>query len=262
MWVCAYSIIIIICMNHPPHPSHHVEYEVHASYMQVVADDGVQFPGYAARPRLGERFPAVVLLHDWWGLNGAIRILAIQFAQAGFYVLAPDLFDGQLAKTARQAAGLVDEMARKRRFDRVIESLDVLEKHMHSTRRVAVVGVGLGGGLAFRAAIQYPHREAAAVSFSGFPQTYIGKFRSCPVPVLAIYGSADPLIPHTMVERLRGELKASALRDQHHVVTLDGTGHELFPEEPTDDERSTGARAIAQAVAFLNIHLRRPPAAE
>ena len=82
----------------------------------------------------------------------------------------------------------------------------------------------------------------AAVSFSGFPQTYIGKFRACPVPVLAFYGSADPLIPQTMVERLRGELRASALRDQHQVVTLDGAGHELFPEEPTDAERDTGAR--------------------
>lgn len=249
-------------MNHPSHPSHYVEYEVHASYMQVVAGDGGQFPGYAARPRLGERFPAVVLLHDWWGLNGAIRMLATQLAQAGFYVLAPDLFDGKLAKTAREAAGLVDEMARKRRFERVIESLDVLEKHMHSTRRVAVVGVGLGGGLAFRAAIHYPHREAAAVSFSGFPQTYIGKFKACPVPVLAIYGSADPLIPQTMVERLRGELRASALRDQHQVVTFDGAGHELFPEDPTDAEHDHGARAIAKAVAFLNAHLRPPPAAE
>lgn len=249
-------------MNHPSHPSHYVEYEVHASYMQVVAGNGGQFPGYAARPRLGERFPSVVLLHDWWGLNGAIRMLAIQVAQAGFYVLAPDLFDGRLAETAREAAGLVDEMARKRRFERVIESLDVLEKHQHSARRVAVIGVGLGGGLAFRAAIQHPHREAAVVSFSGFPQTYIGKFRSCPVPVLAIYGSADPLIPKTMIERLHGELKASALRDQHQVVTLEGAGHELFPEEPTDDERAIGARAFARAIAFLNAHLRLPPAVE
>jgi carboxymethylenebutenolidase len=210
--------------------------------MQVVAGDGGQFPGYAARP----------------GLSGAMRMLAIQFAQAGFYALVPDLFDGQLAKTARQAASLVDEMARRRRFERVIESLDVLENHQHSTRRVAVIGVGLGGGLAFRAAIQHPHREAAAVSFSGFPQTYIGKFKACPVPVLAIYGSADPLIPQTMIERLRGELRLSALRDQHQVVTLEGAGHELFPEEPTDAEHETGARAVAQAVAFLNAHLRQP----
>lgn len=186
-------------------------------------------------------------------------MLAVQFAQAGFYVLAPDLFDGQMAQNAREAAVLVDEMARKRRFSRVVESLDVLEKHQHSTRRVAVVGVGLGGGLAFRAAIHYPHREAAAVAFSGFPQTYIGKFKACPVPVLAIYGSDDPLIPLTMVERLRHELQASALHEQHQVVMLEGAGHELFPEEPTDSQRALGNKALLQAVAFLNAHLRPPP---
>jgi carboxymethylenebutenolidase len=225
--------------------------------MQVVADDGAQFPGYAARPRLGERFPSIVLLHDWWGLNAAVRMLAVRLARAGFYVVAPDLFDGKHAANAREAAALVEEMARQRRFQRVIESLDVLEKHQHSTRRVAVAGIGLGGGMAFRAAIQYPHREAAAVAFSGFPQTYVGKFRDCPVPVLAFYGSHDPLIPHTMVERLRGELAASPLRDQHRVVTIDGGSHELFPEEPTDRQREAGAQAIAQAVTFLNTHLRQ-----
>lgn len=245
-------------MNHPSHPSHFVEYEVHASYMQVVADDGGQFPGYAARPRLGERFPAVVLLHDWWGLDAATRMVAIRLARAGFYVVAPDLFDGRHAGTAREAAALVEQMARQRRFSRVIESLDVLEKHQHSTRRVAVAGIGLGGGLAFRAAIHYPHREAAAVAFSGFPQTYAGKFRSCPVPVMAIYGSADPLIPHTMVERLRAEFASSAMRDRHRIVVVDGAAHDLFVEDPTDAQQEAGTRALTQAVGFLNEHLRQP----
>jgi carboxymethylenebutenolidase len=243
-------------MNHPSHPSHFVEYEVHASYMQVVADDGGQFPGYAARPRLGERFPAIVLLHDWWGLNAAVRMVAIRLARAGFYVVAPDLFDGKHAANAREAAALVEEMARQRRFSRVIESLDVLEKHQHSTRRVAVAGIGLGGGLAFRAAIQHPHREAAVVAFSGFPQTYSGKFGSCPVPICAVYGSADPLISQTMIERLRGELASSALRDQHRVVVIDGAAHDLFPDDPSDAEREYGTRALAQAIGFLQEHLR------
>lgn len=243
-------------MNHAPLPSHHVEYEVRAGYLSIVADDGATFSAYGAQPRLGERFPAVVLLHDWWGLNTAARLLAVQLAQAGFYVVAPDLFDGKHAATAREAAVLVEEIARKRRFRRVMESFDVLETNLHATRRTAVVGIGMGGGLAFRAAIQYPHREAAVVALSGFPQTYSGQFRNCPVPVLAVYGGADPLIPRPMIDRLRAELNTAVLHDHHRLTIIDGAGHEFFPDDPTDAERMHGSQALAHAVAYLNHHLR------
>lgn len=243
-------------MNHTPRPSSHVEYEVRAGYIRIVADDGTTFAAYGAQPRLGERFPAIVLLHDWWGLNDAVRMLAVQLAQTGFYVVAPDLFDGKQAANARDAAVLVEEIARKRRFRRVMEAFDVMEAHQHATHRVAVVGLGLGGGLAFRAAIQYPHREAAAVAFSGFPQTYSGQFRNCPVPVMAVFGSSDPLVPAAMIDRLRAEFAASELRDQHRVVVIEGAGHELFPADPSNAERAHGTRALASAVNFLNAHLR------
>lgn len=224
--------------------------------MSVVDDGGTMFTAYGARPRINERVPAVVLLHDWWGLSAAIRMLATQLAQAGFYVVAPDLFDGKLPTNAREAAAQVEEIAKKRRFRRVIEAFDVLETHDHANGHVAVAGVGLGGGLAFRAAIQYPHREAAAVAFSGFPQTYMGQFRECPVPIMAVFGANDHLIPRTMVERLRGEFSVSALRDKHQIVMIDGAQHDLFPDDPTDAQRANGALALSYGIDFLNFHLK------
>lgn len=239
---------------------HHVEYQTRAGYQTVIADDGMQFAAFGAQPLLGQRFPAIVLLHDWWGLTASVRALAVQLAQAGYYVIAPDLFDGHTADTAREAASLVELIARKKRFARVLDAFEVVEQHQHTKHQVAVVGVGLGGSLAFRAAIQYPHREKAAIAFSGFPQTYMGKFRHCPVPVLAVYGSDDHLIPKTMVDVLRTELAAADRHDAHRVVVIPGAGHDLFPDDADGDDRETSARALAHALTFLEHHVRNVPA--
>lgn len=239
---------------------HHIEYQTHAGYQTIIADDGMQFAAFGAQPLLGQRFPAIVLLHDWWGLTASVRALTVQLAQAGYHVIAPDLFDGHTAHTAREAASLVELIARKKRFARVLDAFEVVERRQHTLHQVAVVGVGLGGSLAVRAAIQYPHREKAVVAFSGFPQTYIGKFRHCPVPVLAVYGGDDPLIPQAMVNALRAELAAADRRDVHRVVVMPGAGHDLFPEDADGDDRQTSARALAHALAFLEHHVRNVPA--
>ncbi|NOG52641.1 MAG: hypothetical protein HND48_26735 [Chloroflexi bacterium] len=92
---------------------HHIEYQTHAGYQTIIADDGMQFAAFGAQPLLGQRFPAIVLLHDWWGLTASVRALTVQLAQAGYHVIAPDLFDGHTAHTAREAASLVEAIARK-----------------------------------------------------------------------------------------------------------------------------------------------------
>lgn len=235
----------------------YVEYEIRAGYMDIVTDDGQYLTVYGAQPRIGERFPAVVLLHDWWGLNDAVRMVVKQIAQAGFYVVAPDLFDGNAAGSAREAAALVEDIAKKRRFHLVMEAMDAMEKNYHTGHRVAVAGIGLGGGMAFRAAVQYPHKEAAVVAFNGFPQMYIDSFKNCPVPIMAIYGTRDPLIPASMIARVKQSLESATLRDQHRLLMIEGAGHELFPNTPTDAEFEHGAEALAHGIAFLNTHLRQ-----
>ena len=47
--------------------------------------------------------PAVVLVHEWWGLNDQIKSVAAEFANLGYAALAVDLMDGQVATTADQA---------------------------------------------------------------------------------------------------------------------------------------------------------------
>jgi len=55
--------------------------------------------GYLAVPQGKGPFPALVVIHEWWGLNDQIRAAAADLAKAGYAALAVDLFRGTLAKS-------------------------------------------------------------------------------------------------------------------------------------------------------------------
>ena len=65
---------------------------------------GVTLRGYLATPPGSGRSPAVLMIHEWWGLNRNIVLLADALAREGFVVLAADAFRGSVAQTAQEAA--------------------------------------------------------------------------------------------------------------------------------------------------------------
>ncbi|MCB9433077.1 MAG: dienelactone hydrolase family protein [Ardenticatenaceae bacterium] len=58
--------------------------------------DGSTLHGYLAVPEGAGPHPAVLLIHEWWGLNEGITILADALAQEGYVVLAADAYRGQV----------------------------------------------------------------------------------------------------------------------------------------------------------------------
>src|SRR4030095_14836379 len=62
--------------------------------------------GYLARPDSEGKFPGVIMIHEWWGLNDNIKQMARSLASQGYVVLAVDLYDGKVATTTDQATAL------------------------------------------------------------------------------------------------------------------------------------------------------------
>jgi carboxymethylenebutenolidase len=214
-----------------------LEYPISNSHIQIVMDNGQQLPAYQSYPARGNKFPGVVLIHDWWGVTDAIRRLAHGFAQTGFYVIVPDLFGGRVAHTPQDAMAMVQALGHDG-FYRINTALTVLEKHHQCNADVAAVGIGMGGSLAYEAAIQRKDLEAA-VAFGGFPQRYFGHFQSVNAPILA---------------RLRAELGQSRL--PHVVEVVNGAGHEFFSDDPAHAE--FGKKAWMDTIDFLEKHLKGP----
>lgn len=208
----------------PTYNPDHVEYTITNGYIQIALEDGTLLPAYWAHPNISAKFPGVVLIHDWWGMTDFMRRIANLFAQVGHYVIVPDLFNGKVAQNHSEALALLDALGADG-YKRVHTALSVLEHHHHCNGDVAAVGFGMGGSLAFEAAIIRADLEAA-VAFSGFPQRYLGHFKRANTPILAFYGTEESLIPTAVIEKLRQELALCSL--PHQVELLQGAGHDIF----------------------------------
>lgn len=232
-----------------------VEYAVTSGNIQIALEDGSMLPAYWAHPNVGHRFPGVLLIHDWWGVNGIVRHLAQLFAQSGHYVIVPDLFDGRVAAAPAEALQLVDSLGNSG-YRRIHAALTVLEHHHRCNGSVAAVGIGMGGSLTFEAAIIRTDLEAA-VAYGGFPQRYLGHFKRARTPILAFYGAEEPYIPREVIEKLRQELAACPL--PHEVVVLDSAGHDLFLNGIDVQQPEYSPVVWQKTLDFISQFLERPP---
>ncbi|MGJ3240248.1 MAG: dienelactone hydrolase family protein [Anaerolineae bacterium] len=239
----------------PLHNSNRVEFAIDSGHINIVTDEGKQVPAYWAHPRIGHRFSGICLLHDWWGMDQISRMLTNFFAQMGYYVIEPDLFGGKLANSPQEALRLLEE-TKDTRYAAVDATLSVLESHHRVNSSVAAIGLGMGGTLAFEAAIKRDDLEAA-VAYAGFPQQYLGQFRNARTPILALYGTQEPYTKPVVIDHLKQELAQSALSAQHQVVLIEGGKHELFSLPKDSEQQQVSNSAINYTLAFLEQHLEQ-----
>ncbi len=240
----------------PLYDPDHVEYEVTSGNIQIALEDGTTLPAYWSHPIIGGKFPGIALIHDWWGITPIIRHMTTLFAQTGHYVIVPDLFEGKVATTHAEALALVDALGSVG-YKRTDMALRVLETHRQCNGDIAAVGLGMGGSLAFEAAIVRPNLEAA-VAFGGFPQRYLGHFKHTHAPILAFYGSLDAFISPDMIDKLRAELASLTSTPPHEIVILEGAGHDLFAEDLSEQQRDYGREAWQRTLDFLDEVLKGP----
>lgn len=226
---------------------------VTGGHIQIALERGDLLPAYWSHPDVGGRFPGIVLLHDWWGITETERRLSTRFAQAGYYVIVPDLFDGAQPTTPQEAMEQVEQLgAHGYGYFRADAALQVLETHHRCNRHVAAVGLGMGGTLAFQAAVTRTDLEASVVYY-GFPQRLLGQLSATRTPILAVYGSDEPHVPTDVIDQLRGELGQSALG--HRVVVIEGVGRDFFNPNAPADVQARGEDAWLQTLDFLDDYL-------
>jgi carboxymethylenebutenolidase len=244
----------------PIYEPDHVEYSITSGHVKIVMDDGKQLPAYWAHPMFGRKFPGVAIIHDWWGLTAMIRHMANLFAQMGHYVMVPDFFDGLEADTPQEAMRLVRSIGDKA-YPRIAAALDVLESHHQCNASVAAVGIGMGGSLAFEAAIRRDDLEAV-VAYGGFPDRYFGQFKRANTPIYAFYGANEPHISQANIEHLQNELQATEHDITHKVELVPTIEHEFFAESLNNTQRNHSRDVLKHTFAFLDEHLigpKKPP---
>jgi carboxymethylenebutenolidase len=235
--------------------AHKLQHRITSGYIQIVSPLG-NVPAFWAHPMYGGPFPGLVLLHDDWGLSAHTRALVHRFAEVGYYVIAPDLFEGNHPTTRAEASAL-EKHYLPSAPDKVDAALRALETHHKSNRKMAVLGWDMGGTLVFGIAATRPD-VMAAVSFYGNPEPYFGQFNPSDSPILAIFGEHDEIRRQTE-NRLREELIRTA--QPHEVIVYPQVGHGFFNDSQMDTYNVEAAEdAWRQTLAFLETHQGKPPA--
>jgi|AntRauTorcE11898_2_1112593.scaffolds.fasta_scaffold00230_17 carboxymethylenebutenolidase len=218
--------------------------------------DGEPVSGYLARPRTGSGpFPAVVLIHEWWGLNDNIRAMARRFADAGYVALAVDLYEGETAERPKRARSLMEQaMARTDRLERNIEQAFYYLDVMPSTNRIGSVGWCFGGGWSLRTALMFPQELDASVIYYGELETDRERLAPLDVPILGIFGSEDSVVPADTVREFGRVL--TELEKPHEIHVYEGAGHAFANPSGENYDSDTAARAWAETTAFLNRYLK------
>ncbi len=147
--------------------------------------------GYLAVPEGPGRKAAIVVIQEWWGLNGFIKQKADVFAAAGYVALAPDLYRGKLATdpdTAHQLMRGLPEDQAMRDLKAAVASLR--SRPDVDPARVAAIGWCMGGGYSLALAFADP-TLSGAVAYYGRLVTDRAVIANLQVPLLGNFGGLD-----------------------------------------------------------------------
>ena len=201
---------------------------------------------YRAAPPDGAG-PGVLLLHAWWGLNDTFQGLTDRLAEAGFLVVAPDLYEGVVVDTVEEAEREVERIPLTERtgpVDAAVASL--LAETTQQGASIGAVGFSLGAFYALEAAASESALRAVvlfygtgqALDWSGSQASFLGH-----------YAEDDPFEDATWVAEHAEAIRGAGRSFESHVYP--GTGHWFM--EPDRDAYDAAAASLAwdRTIDFL-----------
>jgi len=210
--------------------------------------------GYFAAPSdVFEPLPAIIVIHEWWGLNDNVRAMADRLAGEGYMVLAVDLYGGKTADSANGARALMLDVVEDPvpAQDNIRAAYDFLTTA--GAPRIGSLGWCFGGGWSLNTAQLFPDELDAAVIFYGQVTADEEKLRPISTPILGLFGADDTGIKVESVEAFRASLER--LRKEHEIHIYPGVGHAFANPTGTNYNAEAATDAWVRTLEFLGRHL-------
>lgn len=199
-----------------------------------------------------EKAPAILLIHEWWGLNDQIKVVANEFAKMGYIALAVDLYGGEVATDAEGAMSLMKAVDKEAATNTLTGWIDFLKNHERSNGKVATMGWCFGGGWSLNASVATP--VDATVIYYGRVTTPAEELKKLNGPVLGHFGKLDNSINEEMVAGFEKEMEAAGKADELTVHWYDADHAFANPTGSRYDE-ADAALSWERTTAFLKKHL-------
>jgi len=252
--------------------------------------DGVDMTTYVASPKTEGRQPAIIIVHEAWGLNTQIKGVANRFAEQGFVGIAPHLFSREKDLTEQAIEKAMMRMwqipPEKRNDPVAIQTLmqslsenerkimnyfftgrEQAEKTMAQDllccvnytktletvngEKLGITGFCLGGGLTYQLATEYPFN--AVVPFYGQNPKPLDAVAKIAGPVFGIYAGEDQRITSGVTALVESMI---AHKKTFQIKIYQGTQHAFFNENRPSYNKAAAEDAWTMTLAFFNKYLK------
>jgi len=216
-------------------------------------DDTVS--GYLAMPDGAGKHPAIIVIHEYWGLNDWVKEQAQKYAAQGYVALAVDLYRGKVAATPDEAhilmRGLPD--------DRGMRDLEAAYAYLSSrpdvnAGKIGSIGWCMGGSWSIKLAVDQPKLAACVVNYGWLPSepALVAKIKA---PVQGNFGADDQGIAPKDVKAFEAAMKGDGkIAD---IKIYDGAGHAFQNPNNKQGYRPEATADASQRIsAFFQKYLR------
>ncbi len=233
-----------------------------------VKRDTATVPVFSVGPDNDERLPAVIVVHEIFGVNDHIEDVCRRFARLSMRAYAPQLFARSplfpKEPATRNDLATMREVWQSIPDSDLISDLRAVMKHVRTHDRVNAEGIGtigycMGGAIAFMFACESPEL-AWVVDYYGrikyptltetktqHPITYTKGLKA---PFLGIYAGVDELIPPEDIQNLMDLL--SSLKKSHQIKVFENVPHAFFNDQRENYRKEAADSAWQLTVGFIN----------
>ncbi|MBT8421739.1 MAG: dienelactone hydrolase family protein [Gammaproteobacteria bacterium] len=208
------------------------------SYTSV---DGKPVTGWLARPvGAADDLPALIVIHQWWGLDDSIRRAAERLAGQGYTALAVDLYNGVVAEKPPQAMKISRTVSKNKAAGLANISDAIAYLKANGATKIGVIGWCMGGRWSLFTALEFPQDIDASIIYYGGVTDDQEELAVLDMPVLGIFAGNDFIVPPkkayrfaAAMEDLKKDLEFYMYRDADHAFS-NPSGQDYNPEAAAD----------------------------
>lgn len=201
-------------------------------------------------------FPALIVIHEWWGLNDWVKEQASKLSDQGYVTLAVDLYRGKVAKTPDEAHEIMRGVPEDRAKRDLHAAFGFLASQSKVKKdRIGAIGWCMGGGYSLDVALQEPTLAADVINY-GHLATEPETLKKINAPILGLFGAQDRGIPPADVRKFGETLEKMGKKIE--IKIYDDAGHAF--ENPNNKEgyrEADAADAWKRTVDFLARTLKK-----
>ena len=193
---------------------------------------------------------AVLMIHEWWGLNDQIKSVASEVAKQGYLALAIDLYNGQVASKSEDAEKYMKGVVPAEARETMSAWVDWLKQHPDGNGKAASLGWCFGGGMALQAALDRP-LNGAIVYYGNVART-ADELQNLKGLVLGQFATQDQWINPAMVDGFEAAMKQAGKVLELHTYDAN---HAFANPTGENYDAADARQAWDHTAAFLKLVL-------